>query len=202
MAVINSNQGGAKTALTTAFSPTAFRSTCWAVWWRWSPASRLTSFLKNERAKKAAENAGWTTPSEGRACTVYNHFSRTGNMVVDARSAGQLRPICVFQVGDEGNFQTGPIVYQGTIYIVKYQQNDNDVVQAARTLHTLRDLQLNIRGPTACRKICNRLELNCRIGRLEDFSTALARVTEAYRATINELRNNYPVNPAIIGIQG
>ena len=36
---------------------------------------------------------------------------------VDARSAGQLRPICVFQVGDEGNFQTGPIVYQGTIYI-------------------------------------------------------------------------------------
>jgi len=32
-------------------------------------------------------------------------------------NAGQLRPVCVFQVGDEGNFQTGPIVYQGTMYI-------------------------------------------------------------------------------------
>lgn len=36
---------------------------------------------------------------------------------IDARNAGQLRPVCVFQVGDEGNFQTGPIVYQGTMYI-------------------------------------------------------------------------------------
>lgn len=36
---------------------------------------------------------------------------------VNERNAGQLRPVCVFQVGDEGNFQTGPIVYQGTMYI-------------------------------------------------------------------------------------
>jgi alcohol dehydrogenase (cytochrome c) len=36
---------------------------------------------------------------------------------INERSAGQLRPVCVFQVGDEGNFQTGPIVYQGTMYI-------------------------------------------------------------------------------------
>jgi len=36
---------------------------------------------------------------------------------VNDRNAGQLRPVCVFQVGDEGNFQTGPIVYQGTMYI-------------------------------------------------------------------------------------
>jgi alcohol dehydrogenase (cytochrome c) len=36
---------------------------------------------------------------------------------IDRRNAGQLRPVCVFQVGEEGNFQTGPIVYQGTMYI-------------------------------------------------------------------------------------
>jgi len=36
---------------------------------------------------------------------------------INRQNAGQLRPVCVFQVGDEGNFQTGPIVYQGTMYI-------------------------------------------------------------------------------------
>jgi alcohol dehydrogenase (cytochrome c) len=36
---------------------------------------------------------------------------------INALNAGQLRPVCVFQVGDEGNFQTGPIVYQGTMYL-------------------------------------------------------------------------------------
>ncbi|HUA15810.1 MAG TPA: PQQ-binding-like beta-propeller repeat protein [Verrucomicrobiae bacterium] len=36
---------------------------------------------------------------------------------INETNASQLRPVCVFQVGDEGNFQTGPIVYQGTMYI-------------------------------------------------------------------------------------
>lgn len=36
---------------------------------------------------------------------------------INAQNAGKLQPVCVFQVGDEGNFQTGPIVYQGTMYI-------------------------------------------------------------------------------------
>jgi len=36
---------------------------------------------------------------------------------INERNAGQLRPVCVFQVGDQGNFQAGPIVYQGTMYI-------------------------------------------------------------------------------------
>ena len=36
---------------------------------------------------------------------------------INERNAGQLRAVCVFQAGDEGNFQTGPIVYQGTIYV-------------------------------------------------------------------------------------
>lgn len=36
---------------------------------------------------------------------------------INERNAALLRAVCVFQVGDEGNFQTGPIVYQGTMYI-------------------------------------------------------------------------------------
>ncbi len=40
---------------------------------------------------------------------------------INQQNAGQLRPVCVFQVGDEGNFQTGPIVYQGTMYITTNQ---------------------------------------------------------------------------------
>ena len=34
-----------------------------------------------------------------------------------SETPAQLRAVCVFQVGDEGNFQPGPIVYQGTMYI-------------------------------------------------------------------------------------
>jgi alcohol dehydrogenase (cytochrome c) len=40
---------------------------------------------------------------------------------INAQNAGQLRPVCVFQVGDQGNFQTGPIVYQGTMFITTNQ---------------------------------------------------------------------------------
>ena len=36
---------------------------------------------------------------------------------INATNATQLRPVCVFQVGEDSNFQTGPIVYRGTMYI-------------------------------------------------------------------------------------
>ena len=36
---------------------------------------------------------------------------------INQQNASQLRPVCVFQVGGDSNFQTGPIVYQGTMYI-------------------------------------------------------------------------------------
>lgn len=32
-------------------------------------------------------------------------------------NAGRLQVACVFQLGEQGNFQTGPIVYQGRIYV-------------------------------------------------------------------------------------
>jgi alcohol dehydrogenase (cytochrome c) len=36
---------------------------------------------------------------------------------ITSGTAPQLRPVCVYQVGDPGIFQTNPIVYEGTIYI-------------------------------------------------------------------------------------
>lgn len=36
---------------------------------------------------------------------------------ITPRTAPQLRPVCVYQVGDPGIFQTNPIVYDGTMYI-------------------------------------------------------------------------------------
>lgn len=36
---------------------------------------------------------------------------------IDTGNASKLRAVCAFQLGDEGNFQTGPIVYQGTMFV-------------------------------------------------------------------------------------
>jgi alcohol dehydrogenase (cytochrome c) len=36
---------------------------------------------------------------------------------INATTAAQLTPACLFQVGERDNFQTGPIVYNGTMYI-------------------------------------------------------------------------------------
>lgn len=36
---------------------------------------------------------------------------------INARNAAELRPACVYQVGGVSNFQTGPIVYRGTMYV-------------------------------------------------------------------------------------
>jgi len=36
---------------------------------------------------------------------------------INAENASKLVPACIFQVGESGNFQTGPIVYAGTMYV-------------------------------------------------------------------------------------
>jgi alcohol dehydrogenase (cytochrome c) len=36
---------------------------------------------------------------------------------INATNASELRPVCVLQLGDDSNFQTGPIVYRGTMYV-------------------------------------------------------------------------------------
>ena len=36
---------------------------------------------------------------------------------INVQNAGRLRVVCAYQLGEESNFQTGPIVYQGTMYV-------------------------------------------------------------------------------------
>src|ERR1700730_11635122 len=36
---------------------------------------------------------------------------------INTTTAARLRPACIFQVGERDNFQTGPIVYNGTMYM-------------------------------------------------------------------------------------
>jgi alcohol dehydrogenase (cytochrome c) len=36
---------------------------------------------------------------------------------IDSSNAKQLQAVCAYQVGEVSNFQTGPIVYQGTMYV-------------------------------------------------------------------------------------
>lgn len=43
---------------------------------------------------------------------------------INGQNAAQLRPVCINQLGGLSNFQTGPIVYQGTMYIT----TDRDTV--------------------------------------------------------------------------
>ena len=36
---------------------------------------------------------------------------------INRNNIAKLHPVCIYQVGDPGNFQTGPIIYNGTMYI-------------------------------------------------------------------------------------
>lgn len=44
---------------------------------------------------------------------------------INERTAGQLRAVCAFQVGTDSSFQTGPIVYRGTMYITTVRDATN-----------------------------------------------------------------------------
>ena len=62
----------------------------------------------------AAEHSGrsWLYHTHDYSGTRYAPLNQ-----INTTNARQLRVVCVFQVGEIANFQTGPIVYQGTMYI-------------------------------------------------------------------------------------
>lgn len=53
----------------------------------------------------------WLTHTHDFAGTRYSGLSQ-----IAARNVSRLRVACSFQVGDSGGFQSGPVVYQGTMY--------------------------------------------------------------------------------------
>ena len=78
-------------------------------------------------AKPVAPGAGPTQAELNQAATskrdwlYHTHDYAGGRYVpadqINATNAGRLQVACVFQIGDNENFQTGPIVYQGTMYL-------------------------------------------------------------------------------------
>jgi alcohol dehydrogenase (cytochrome c) len=61
---------------------------------------------------RAAQSTDWLFHTHDYAGTRFSPLRE-----IDATSAARLSPACLFQVGERDNFQTGPIVYDGTMYI-------------------------------------------------------------------------------------
>ncbi|MBI3790056.1 MAG: PQQ-binding-like beta-propeller repeat protein [Gemmatimonadetes bacterium] len=54
----------------------------------------------------------WLTHTRDFAGTRYSPLTQ-----ITAANAPQLRPACVYQVGENVNFQSGPVVYEGVLYL-------------------------------------------------------------------------------------
>jgi alcohol dehydrogenase (cytochrome c) len=60
----------------------------------------------------AGRSADWLMHTHDYAGTRFSPLDQ-----INASNAARLAPACLFQVGDRDNFQTGPIVHNGTMYV-------------------------------------------------------------------------------------
>jgi PQQ-dependent dehydrogenase (methanol/ethanol family) len=58
-----------------------------------------------------ADTRSWLMYNKGYRGERYSRLAQ-----IDTRNAHQLRPMCMFQLGELGTFQTGPVMYEGTLY--------------------------------------------------------------------------------------
>jgi PQQ-dependent dehydrogenase (methanol/ethanol family) len=58
-----------------------------------------------------ADTQSWLMYNKGYRGERYSRLSRIGT-----RNAKALRPVCMFQLGELGTFQTGPVMYDGVLY--------------------------------------------------------------------------------------
>lgn len=75
-------------------------------------APRGTGPSDDELLLAADEGANWLYHTRDYQGTRYSPLTE-----INRRNVGDLNPRCIYQVGDEAPFQTGPIVYDGTMYI-------------------------------------------------------------------------------------
>ena len=61
---------------------------------------------------KAAQSTDWLLHTHDYAGTRFSPLQD-----INTTTAARLAPACLFQVGERDNFQTGPIVYNGTMYV-------------------------------------------------------------------------------------
>jgi alcohol dehydrogenase (cytochrome c) len=60
----------------------------------------------------AARSTDWLVHSHDYAGTRFSPLDQ-----IDVTNVARLAPACMFQMGERDNFQTGPIVYNGTMYV-------------------------------------------------------------------------------------
>lgn len=71
------------------------------------------SYLPSRLLKEAETNArDWLYHNHDYSGTRYSGLDQ-----IDTKNANRLQAACVYQVGELSNFQTGPIVYDGTMYL-------------------------------------------------------------------------------------
>src|SRR4051794_33086262 len=61
---------------------------------------------------KAAQSTDWLLHTHDYAGTRFSPLQE-----INTTTAARLAPVCLFQVGERDNFQTGPIIYNGTMYV-------------------------------------------------------------------------------------
>jgi PQQ-dependent dehydrogenase (methanol/ethanol family) len=61
---------------------------------------------------RASQSTDWLFHTHDYAGTRFSPLQE-----VNATTAARLAPACLFQIGERDNFQTGPIVYNGTMYV-------------------------------------------------------------------------------------
>jgi alcohol dehydrogenase (cytochrome c) len=61
---------------------------------------------------RAAESTDWLFHTHDYDGSRYSPLKE-----IDTTNVARIAPVCMFQVGERDNFQTGPIVYNGTMYV-------------------------------------------------------------------------------------
>ena len=62
--------------------------------------------------KEAGQGGEWLLPNRDYAGQRFADLRQ-----ITPQSAAQLRPVCIYQVGDLRPFQTNPLVYKGVMYV-------------------------------------------------------------------------------------
>ena len=73
---------------------------------------RATGPTHQELLAATGKGRDWLMHTHDYSGTRYSPLTQ-----ITSTNASQLRPVCVYQVGESGNFQTGPVVDRGTMYV-------------------------------------------------------------------------------------
>jgi alcohol dehydrogenase (cytochrome c) len=66
--------------------------------------------------ERGGEPGDWLLPSRDYSGSRHSPLAQ-----IDTRNVARLAPACIFQVGERDNFQTGPIVHDGTLYLTTWR---------------------------------------------------------------------------------